>query len=187
MTLAARWLAVAALMLYAARRRSLTTWILVSMVVGAELGHDWPAVAVNARVLSLVFLRMIKTIIAPLLFATLVVGIAGHHDLRQVGRMGVKALVYFEIVTTIALFIGLAAINISRAGMGVKLPPAANSEPLTPVKQTPTDVILHVFPENIAKSVAEGQVLQIVVFSVVFGIALAMLSEDQKAAGPGVL
>ncbi len=179
-TLASRWLALAALALHAAQRKSLTTWILVSMVIGAELGHDWPAAAVNLRVLSLVFLRMIKTIIAPLLFATLVVGIAGHHDLRQVGRMGVKALVYFEVVTTIALFIGLAAINMSKAGMGVTLPPAAKAEPLTAVKQTPTDVILHVFPENIAKSVAEGQVLQIVVFSIVFGIALAMLSESKR-------
>jgi proton glutamate symport protein len=177
---AARWLALGVLVLYAARRRSLTAWILVSMMIGAELGHDWPGVAVTLRVLSLVFLRMIKTIIAPLLFATLVVGIAGHHDLRQVGRMGIKALVYFEVVTTIALFIGLAAINMSRAGVGVALPPAAKSEPLAAVKQSPTDIILHVFPENIAKSIAEGQVLQIVVFSIEFGIALAMLGESRR-------
>jgi proton glutamate symport protein len=175
-----RWLAIAGLAGYAFQRRSLTTWILVSMVVGAEIGHDWPDFAVNLRVLSLVFLRMIKTIIAPLLFATLVVGIAGHHDLRQVGRMGVKALVYFEVVTTVALFIGLAAINVSKAGVGVNLPPAAGSEQLSAVKQTPTDIILHVFPENVAKAIVEGQVLQIVVFSIVFGIALAMLSESKR-------
>jgi proton glutamate symport protein len=178
--LVTRWLAISALVAYAAQRKSLTTWILVSMVVGAEIGHDWPGVAVNLRVLSLIFLRMIKTIIAPLLFATLVVGIAGHHDLRQVGRMGIKALIYFEIVTTIALFIGLAAINISRAGVGVQLPPGSRNEQLEAVKQTPTDVILHVFPENVARSIAEGQVLQIVVFSIVFGIALAMLSESKR-------
>ena len=123
---------------------------------------------------------MIKTVIAPLLFATLVVGIAGHSDLKQVGRMGVKALVYFEVVTTVALFIGLAAINISKAGAGIKLPPAAQTEQLTAVKQTPGEIILHIFPENLAKSVVEGQVLQIVVFSVFFGIALAMLSEDKR-------
>jgi proton glutamate symport protein len=175
-----RWLAIAGLFVYALQRKSLTTWILVSMVVGAEIGHDWPAVAINLRVLSLVFLRMIKTIIAPLLFATLVVGIAGHSDLKQVGRMGIKALIYFEVVTTIALFIGLAAINISRAGIGINLPPAARTEQLTAAKQTPTDIILHVFPENIARSIAEGQVLQIVVFSIVFGIALAMLSEKKR-------
>ena len=123
-----RWAAIAGLIGYALQRKSLTTWILVSMVVGAQIGHDWPGVAVHLRVLSLIFLRMIKTIIAPLLFATLVVGIAGHAELKKVGRMGIKALIYFEVVTTVALFIGLAAINISRAGVGVKLPPSADRE-----------------------------------------------------------
>lgn len=175
-----RWLAIAALIAYAWVRKSLTTWILVSMVFGAEVGHDWPGLAVNLRVLSLIFLRLIKTIIAPLLFATLVVGIAGHANLRQVGRMGIKALIYFEAVTTIALFIGLAAINISKAGVGVKLPESAKKEQLAAPKQTPTDIILHVFPENVARSVAEGEVLQIVVFSIIFGIALALLGDQRR-------
>ncbi|HEV8132589.1 MAG TPA: cation:dicarboxylase symporter family transporter [Acidobacteriota bacterium] len=175
-----RWIAIAGFVSYATYRRSLTTWILVAMLIGAEIGHDWPAVAVNLRTLSLLFLRLIKTIIAPLLFGTLVVGIAGHSDLKQVGRMGIKALVYFEIVTTIALFIGLAAINISKAGAGVSLPPPAKAEPIATVTQTPSDIILHIFPENIAKSIAEGQVLQIVVFSILFGIALALLSERKR-------
>lgn len=175
-----RWIAIGGLLAYGWQRKSLTTWILLSMIVGAEIGHDWPSVAVHARVLSLIFLRLIKTIIAPLIFATLVVGIAGHADLKQVGRMGVKALLYFEIVTTIALFIGLAAINISKAGVGVTLPPGAQTEQLTAVKQTATDVILHIFPENVAKSVAEGQVLQVVIFSIIFGIALALLSEHRR-------
>jgi len=178
--LAARWLGIIALVVYSVQRRSLTTWILVSMVVGAEIGHDWPNIAVHARTLSLIFLRMIKTIIAPLLFATLVVGIAGHASLKQVGRMGIKALIYFEVVTTIALFIGLAAINISRAGVGVKLPESAKTETLTAVKQSASQVILHVFPENIAKSVVEGEVLQIVVFSVMFAFAMGLLSEAKK-------
>jgi len=178
---AIRWLAIAGLVAYAVRKRSLTTWILVSMVIGAEFGHDVPQVAVNMRVLSLVFLRMIKTIIAPLLFATLVVGVAGHSDLRQVGRMGVKALVYFEAVTTVALFIGLAAINITRAGVGIALPAAAQAEKLEAAKLTAAEVITHVFPENIAKSVAEGQVLQVVVFSLFFGVALALLPDRRRA------
>jgi proton glutamate symport protein len=177
---ASRWVAIAALLAYAVQRRSLTTSILVGMVVGAEIGHDWPTVAVGLRVLSQIFLRLIKTIVAPLLFATLVVGIAGHADLKKVGRMGIKALIYFEIVTTIALFIGLAAINLSKAGVGIQLPPAPRSDQLAPVKQTATDVILHVFPENIAKSVAEGQLLQIVVFSILFGIALALIKEEKR-------
>ena len=97
--LASRWLAIAALLAYAWSRRSLTTWIIVSMVVGAEIGHDFPDVAIGLRVLSQIFLRLIRTVVAPLLFATLVVGIAGHSNLRQVGRMGWKALLYFEVVT----------------------------------------------------------------------------------------
>ena len=177
---AARWLALSGLVVYALFRRSLTTWILVAMALGAELGHDLPGVAIQLRVLSLVFLRLIKTIIAPLLFATLVVGIAGHADLRKVGRMGVKALVYFELVTTVALFIGLAAINLSRAGVGVQLPAAAHLDETAPPHQTASDIILHIFPENIAKSVAEGQVLQIVVFSILFAIALGLLPEARR-------
>src|SRR5258707_15321349 len=147
-SLVARWLAIAALAFYAFQRKSLTTWILVSMVLGAEFGHDFPAYAVNLRVLSLIFLRMIKTIIGPLLFGTLVVGIAGHSDLKQVGRMGIKALIYFEVVTTIALFIGLGAINLTQAGVGIALPTGEKTEPLVaPKPQKATDIILHVFPE----------------------------------------
>ena len=174
-----RWIALTLLFLYAIPKKSLTTWIIVSMFIGAEIGHDWPALATNLRVISQIFLQMIKTIIAPLLFATLVSGIAGHADLKKVGRMGVKALLYFEIVTTLALFIGLGAINISKAGVGVQLPPVAG-ETLPVPKNNATDVILHVFPENIAKSIAEGQILQVVVFAIIFGIALAMVREEKR-------
>ena len=178
--LTARWIAVGALLLYSFVRRSLTTWILVAMVGGAILGHDWPRVAVNLRVVSLIFLRLIKTIIAPLLFATLVSGIAAHADLKKVGRMGVKAILYFEAVTTLALAIGLAAINLSKAGVGAKVPPASPGQTLPVEKPSVTDTILHVFPENLAKSIAEGQVLQVVVFSILFGIALAMVREERR-------
>jgi proton glutamate symport protein len=178
--LAGRWTLAAGLALWAYRRRSLTAWILVSMVVGAEVGHDWPQTAVAMRLLSQIFIRMIKTIIAPLLFATLVVGIAGHPNLRHVGRMGVKALVYFEVVTTVALFIGLGAINLTRAGVGVRPPEGLPAAAAAAPKQTASDVVLHAFPENVAKSVAEGQVLQIVVFSVVFAVALALLTEERR-------
>ena len=178
---AARWVTLAGLIGYALARRSLTTWILVGMAVGAEVGHDFPAFAVKLQVVSLIFLRLIKTIIAPLLFGTLVVGIAGHADLKKVGRMGLKALIYFEVVTTVALFIGLGAINLSKAGVGVQWQavPQAGPPPALP-KQTFSDVLLHVFPENIAKSVAEGQVLQVVVFSILFAIALSLLSEGRR-------
>jgi proton glutamate symport protein len=175
-----RWAVIALLIFYAYRKRSLTTWILVSMAIGAEIGYDFPAFAQNLNVLSKIFLKLVKTIIAPLLFGTLVVGIAGHSNLKQVGSMGIKALIYFEIVTTLALFIGLAAINISKAGEGIQLKAPTTDEIKKPAPQTVSDIILHIFPENIAKSVAEGDVLQIVVFSILFGIALAMLSESKR-------
>jgi proton glutamate symport protein len=151
------------------------------MLAGIEFGYDLPAFALKLDILSQIFLRLIKTIIAPLLFGTLVVGIAGHSNLKQVGRMGWKSILYFEIITTIALFIGLAAINISRAGIGIHLPADAAQEAMKiPVKQSFNDVILHIFPENIAKSVAEGNILQVVVFSLLFGIALAMIKEKYR-------
>jgi len=177
--LGTRWLAIAALVPYAFEKRSLTTWIFVAMLAGGVLGHDFPQLAVNLRVLALIFLRMIRTIVAPLLFATLVRGIAGHSDLKKVGRMGVKAILYFEVVTTLALVIGLVAINISRAGVGVNLP-AASTENLQTQKLTVSETILHIFPENLAKAVAEGQILQVVVFSILFGIALAQVRESYR-------
>ena len=178
--LVVRWLAIASLIAFGFTKKTLTAWILISMVIGAEIGNDFPAIAINLQVLSKIFLKMIKTIVAPLLFGTLVYGIAGHSDLKQVGRMGWKSLVYFEVVTTLALFIGLAAINISKAGVGINPPPAINETLETVAAQSATEVILHAFPENIAKSIAEGQVLQVVVFSIVFGIALAMVREDKR-------
>ena len=176
-----RWLFAAALLIYAIQRRSLTTWILVSTVVGGIFGHDFPQAAVKGQVLSQIFLRLIKTIIAPLIFSTLAVGIAGHSNLKQVGRMGLKALIYFEVVTTLALFIGLAAINISQAGVGAKMVSTPTGQLAAPAaRPTASDIILHVFPENIAKSVAEGQVLQVVVFSIIFAIALALIPGEKR-------
>src|ERR1700733_14890610 len=150
------------------------------MVAGVEFGHDWPGVAMKLQVPGSIFLRLIKVIIAPLLFSTLVVGIAGHGDLKKVGRMGVKALVYFEIVSTLALLIGFFAINISRAGEGVRLPQGTQTQTTSVVTHTASDLILNIFPENIAKSVAEGEVLQIVIFSILFALALAMVPEPKR-------
>ncbi len=176
-----RLLSLFLLLVYAIRKKTLTTWILVSMVLGAEFGYDLPGIGKNLKVLSDIFLRMVKTIIAPLLFATLVVGIAGHADIKQIGRMGWKSLLYFEVVSTLALFIGLFAINVSKAGVGIVLPPNPDVPPVESIKaQSTSDFILHIFPENFAKAIYEGQILQIVVFSIIFGIAVAMLKDKYR-------
>lgn len=185
MLLATRWLAIGALLNYAFRRRTLTVWIMVSMIMGVEIGNDWPEIAINMHVLSEIFLRMIKVIVAPLLFATLVSGIAQHADLKKIGRMGIKAFVYFELATTAALFIGLAAINISHAGVGVKLPPHlpdSQIEQQLPIHKatSASEMVVQIFPENIAKSVADNQVLQVVVFCIIFGVSLALVREDKR-------
>ncbi|MGA1982224.1 MAG: cation:dicarboxylase symporter family transporter [Acidobacteriaceae bacterium] len=180
--LAVRWLGLLLLAGFAFRRRSLTPWIFVAMLVGAELGFDAPHFAVSLRFLSDIFLRLIKTIVAPLILATLVVGIAGHGDLKSVGRMGVKVLVYFEVVTTLALCIGLLAINLTKAGVGLVVPAADAAQAVAaPMPTRWDDFLIHIFPENLAKSVAEGQILQVAVFAVIFGIALSTLSESKRA------
>jgi len=166
-------------MYYAIMQKKLPTWILVSMLIGIEVGYDFPNIAIHLDVLSKVFLKLIKTIIAPLIFATLVVGIAGHSNLKQVGRIAWKSIVYFYFATTLALFIGLAAINFTKAGAGITMPTDTKELPKVE-QQTWQDMLLHIFPENIAKSIAEGQVLQVVIFSIIFGIALAMLSDRLK-------
>jgi proton glutamate symport protein len=175
-----RWVAILLIAAYATSRRSLTGWIFVGLLAGAELGHDWPSVADKLQLVGKTFLQMIKVIDAPLLFGTLVVGIAGHADLRKVGRLAVKSLVYFEVVSTLAMLIGFAAINLSRAGYGVTLPAATAGETISVVPHTATQIIIDIFPESIAKSVAEGQLLQVVVFSVLFAMALILVPEAKR-------
>ena len=178
---ALRWAGLLAIAAAGFRGRSLTYWIFFSMLLGGEIGLDRPQVAEHLRVFSDIFLRLIKVIVAPLIFGTLVTGIAGHGNLRSVGRIGIKSLVYFEIVTTLALLIGVGAIDLSRAGVGLKMSvepavtAAANAQPMRP-----EEFLLHVFPENIAKSVAENQILQVAVFALLFGIALALVTETKR-------
>jgi proton glutamate symport protein len=178
-----RWVFIVSISLYAWRIQSLTAYILVCMFLGIEVAEWFPTFAKELKVFSDIFLRLIKTIIAPLLFSTLVVGIAGHSDLKQVGRMGWKSILYFEVVTTIALFIGLVAINVSQAGVGSSL--QAQTEQVDKANKLleqnhSHNFILDIFPENIAKSVAENHILQIVVFSILFGIALAQIKGERK-------
>lgn len=175
-----RWLVLAGTLFYAYKKKSLTTWIMASMVVGIVVGYDFPDVGKELKIVSKVFLKLVKCIIAPLLFATLVTGIAGHSNLKQVGRMGLKSIIYFEIVTTLALVIGLVAINLTKAGEGITLSAAQAEEIAIPKPQTWQDIVLHVFPDNIAQATAEGQVLQIVVFSILFGIGLSLVHGRPK-------
>lgn len=169
------------LLLLALKRKSLTVWILISIVLGAEFGYDLPEISKSMQFLSDIFLRLIKTIIAPLIFATLVNGIAGHNDLKLIGRLGWKSILYFEIVSTLALFIGLLSINISKAGEGLSLPANA-SVPMTTAKgHSWSEFLLNMFPENIAKSIFDGNILQVVVFSIIFGIAIAQIAERYRS------
>jgi len=179
---AARWAGLIVIALANPTGRSLTAWIFFSILLGGELGLDRPQFAQQLRVFGEIFLRLIKLIVAPLIFGTLVTGIAGHANLRSVGRMGLKSIVYFEVVTTLALFMGLGAINLTRAGEGLAISQAAPVAPLpgtTPLRWD--DFLLHVFPENIAKSVAENQILQVAVFAFLFGLALLRVPETKRA------
>lgn len=164
-------------------RRKMSLWIFSAMVLGIEVGMDFPAFSLEMERFAKIFLRLIKTLVAPLIFATLVVGIAGHSNLKQVGRMGLKSIVYFEVVTTIALFIGLLAINLSQAGRGVNVEVndkvKEKSSELLAQRSEHKDHFVEIFPENIAKSISENSVLQIVVFSVIFAIGLGMVKNEQ--------
>jgi Na+/H+-dicarboxylate symporter len=162
---------------------TLTQQIFIGLALGILAG--WivseynPAASVYFRPFSQLFLRMIKMVIAPLIFATLVAGIAGAGHVKVVGRMGLRAIIYFEIVTTLALIIGLVAVNVMKPGVGVNLPLGAKSE-ITAIAQTWDQILLHVVPESVIRAMAEGDVLQIVVFSIIFAIALGMIGEKGK-------
>ena len=153
--------------------------LVLGIIIGAIVDATHPEYAIYFRPFSQIFLRLIKMVIAPLIFATLVAGIAGAGHFRVVGRMGLRALIYFEVVTTLALVIGLVAVNLTKPGVGVNLPMGQQSE-ITAKAQTWDQILLHVVPESVIDAMARGDVLQIVVFSMFFGIALGMIGEKGR-------
>src|ERR687887_206762 len=173
-------------------RISLTQWILISMVVGILLGWAFPEAARDAHrgwaatdlnVLSNVFLRMIKSLIVPLLFATLVVGIAGHgDDMKKVGRLALRAIIYFEVVTTLALVVGLLAVNIVQPGRGVTLAGQSTTaaQQFASTKMTFSGVIEHTVPQSFFDAASKNEVLQVVFFAILFGVALSKVQGESK-------
>ena len=159
----------------AVKKPSLTTWILIGLVAGVVFGTVLPGPAKQLGVLGAIFLRLIKSIIAPLLFATLVSGIASTGSIKTMGRIGGKALVYFEVVTTLALFVGLAAVNLVQPGAGVALPREAAAAGAAVTSPGFAEILEHTFPTSIVDAMARGEVLQIVVFSLLFGMACATI------------
>jgi len=163
---------------------SITTQIFIGLVVGIVVGYVWPSFGVSIKPLADTFLRMIKMIIAPLLFSTLVVGIAGTGDLKAMGRIGVKALIYFEVATTVALFLGLGLVNWFQPGAGLAVPigggAADQLATLATRQQSAWDILVHLFPTSVFDAMARGDILQLVVFSVFFGIALAAIGEKGR-------
>jgi proton glutamate symport protein len=170
------------------KKLSSTQWIVISMIVGIALGYFFPAaaypgIATVEKAASSVFLRMIKSLIVPLIFGTLVVGIAGHgDDMKRVGRLALRSVVYFEIVTTIALAIGLVAVNVVKPGAGVSIA-AASADKGTELAKTEisfTSMVEHTVPQSFFESAASNQVLQVVFFAILFAVALARVQGRQK-------
>ena len=160
------------------RTPGLTTQIFIGLVAGILVGSVWPGFGVAIKPLADAFLRLIRMIIAPLLFATLVVGIAGTGDLKAMGRIGLKAILYFEGATTVALFLGLGLVNLFKPGAGLAMPIGANTAGLVAMAQSQQhawDIFLHLFPTSVVDAMARGDILQLVVFSTFFGVALAAI------------
>jgi proton glutamate symport protein len=162
---------------------SVTTQIFVGLLLGIAVGYLWPAFGVAIRPLADAFLRLIKMIVAPLLFSTLVIGIAGAGDLKSLGRIGLKAIVYFEVATTIALIIGLALVNFFKPGAGLAIPLGADTTAVASMaqnQQSAWDLFLHLFPTSVVDAMARGDILQVVVFATFFGVAVAAIGPRGK-------
>src|SRR3954470_5472886 len=154
--------------------------LVLGIVAGTLISRTNPAWARYFNPFSQLFLRLIKMIIAPLIFGTLVAGIAGAGHVKAVGRMGLRAMIYFEVVTTIALLIGLLAVNIFKPGVGLVLPAPSGAPAVASTVQTWDQIFLHTVPTSVIQAMAEGDVLQIVVWSIIFAIALTMVGPKAR-------
>ena len=182
--LVTRLAALLVLLWTTAKRRTLTAWTFFAILAGAELGADAPGVAVHLHVLAEIFLRLVRVIVAPLILGTLTTGIAAHGQVKSLGRVALKTLLYFEVVTTIALLLGVVAIDLSRAGEGVVVPAGllAQEAPASAGSHAGFEsFLLNVFPENLVTAIGENQILQVAVFSILLGVALALLTEKKRA------
>ena len=171
-------------MLNQLKRVTQTQWIIVSVIVGIAIGVLWPDVGIALRPASNIFLRMIKSLVVPLIFSTLVIGIAGHgDDMKQVGRLAFRSIIYFEIATSLALIIGLAAVNIAKPGVGVDLTRGDEAAVAAIPKTQPTlaGVLEHTVPQSFAEAWANNEVLQVVFFSIIFAVSLAKVKGEAKA------
>jgi proton glutamate symport protein len=184
---AIRWTGLGLFLPFAVHRRSLLVWTFFAMLAGAELGVDAPQIAAQCHFLADIFLRLIRMIVAPLIFGGIVTGIAGHSELRSVGRVALKSIIFFEVVTTIGLILGAVAINFTQAGAGVTLPASIQATVPAAHAEGWQQILLNIFPENIAKAVAENQILQVAIFALLFGVALATLPEKKRAPLVSVL
>jgi proton glutamate symport protein len=164
------------------RRISLSQWIVVAMIAGILFGWLWPQAAMDMKIVATLFLNLIKCIIVPLIFSTLVVGIAGHtDDMKTVGRLALKTIIYFEIVTTAALFIGLGAVNLVKPGAGVQLTTSAEAgQKYAATKVTFDSVVSHLVPQSFFDAAARNDVLQVVIFAILFGVGLAQVTGKAK-------
>ena len=164
------------------RSISVTKWILIFMLLGALVGWLNPDLGTSLKPLSTIFLRMIKSIVVPIIFGSLVIGIAGHgDDMKRVGRLALKSIIYFEIVTTLALFIGLAAVNLTQPGVGVRLSESAEEgQQLAQKTTTFSGILEHLVPQSFFEAAANNEVLQIVFFSILFGVALSQVKGRPK-------
>ncbi len=168
------------------KSKKLTLYIFIALILGVIFGVLCPKLAVKTHVLAAVFLNMIKMIIAPLLFSTLVVGIAGHGDVKNLGKVGLKTIIYFEIITTIALIIGLFSAHLFQPGKGFDVSitdsqmKTAMSMAMVHNNETLSDIIISIFPTSIVNAMSTGHLLQIVVFAVIFAVAICAIGEKSK-------